>query len=84
MDRNSFLGLVLIGAILIIYSIYSAPTDEEMAAAKAKRDAIEQVENIPIEEEIPQAVVEVKIEDSIIETHSALSDSIADLQQNQL
>ena len=35
MDRNSIIGLLLIGAILLGYSYYMQPTEEEIAAARA-------------------------------------------------
>jgi YidC/Oxa1 family membrane protein insertase len=41
MDRNTVVGLVLIGAILIGYSVFTKPSAEEMAEAKRKRDSIE-------------------------------------------
>ncbi len=44
MDRNQIIGLLIIGAILLIYSIYSSPNEEEIAAAKKRRDSIAKVE----------------------------------------
>jgi YidC/Oxa1 family membrane protein insertase len=35
MDRNSIIGLLLIGAILLGYSYYMQPTEEQIAAARA-------------------------------------------------
>lgn len=35
-DKNSIIGLVLIGAILLIFSIITSPSEEELAAKKAK------------------------------------------------
>ena len=88
MDRNSFIGLVLIGAILIFYSIYTAPTEEEIAAEKARRDSIEQVEKAPVEESMPDVVAEpeqeLPVEDSVIESNPVLADSIVSIQQNQI
>lgn len=42
MDRNSIIGLLLIGAILLGYSYYMQPTEEEIAAARAaaKQDSV--------------------------------------------
>jgi len=84
MDKNSFIGLVLIGAILILYSIYSSPTEEELAHVKAKRDSIERVQNIPANPVQEESIANLPIKDSIIETHSVLSDSIVSVQQAQL
>lgn len=44
MDRNSIIGLLLIGLIIIGYSIYTQPTAEELQAAKNRRDSIALVE----------------------------------------
>jgi YidC/Oxa1 family membrane protein insertase len=44
MDRNSLLGLVLIGAILIGYSYLTAPTAEQIAAQKKTQDSLALVE----------------------------------------
>jgi len=44
MDRNSILGLVLIAGILVIFSIFNAPSEEEIKAMEAKRDSIAKAE----------------------------------------
>ncbi|MAY83303.1 MAG: membrane protein insertase YidC [Flavobacteriales bacterium] len=44
MDKNTFVGLLLIGAIIIGFSIYNAPSEEEVAEQLRVRDSIEQVE----------------------------------------
>ncbi|MFZ7169069.1 MAG: membrane protein insertase YidC, partial [Bacteroidota bacterium] len=44
MDRNSILGVVLIMAVLIGFSIFNQPSKEEQEAAKRKQDSIALVE----------------------------------------
>ncbi|MBT8196842.1 MAG: membrane protein insertase YidC [Bacteroidia bacterium] len=44
MDRNSFIGLLLIGLILIGYSYLNRPTPEQQAEFQRKRDSIAAVE----------------------------------------
>ena len=44
MDKNQAIGLTSIIAILIGYSWYTMPSEEEIAAQKAERDSIEAVE----------------------------------------
>lgn len=44
MDRNSVIGLVLIGVILIGYSLYYQPDQEQLENMKRKRDSLEQVQ----------------------------------------
>lgn len=44
MDRKSLIGLLLIGGLLIAYSIWTRPSKEEIAANQFRRDSIQQVE----------------------------------------
>ena len=43
MDRNSILGLFLIGILIIAYSIYTQPSDEERKAMQHTSDSLAQV-----------------------------------------
>ena len=43
MDRNTILGVVLIFSILIGFSYFNRPSEEQVAAAKKTRDSIELV-----------------------------------------
>ncbi|MDO8950998.1 MAG: membrane protein insertase YidC, partial [Draconibacterium sp.] len=44
MDKKSIIGIVLIFAILVVFSIINQPSKEEIEIAKHKRDSIAQVE----------------------------------------
>lgn len=44
MDKNTFIGLLLIGAIMIGFSVLNSPSDEQIAEQKRLRDSIEKVE----------------------------------------
>lgn len=44
MDRNSIVGLILIGLIIIGFSILNAPSQEQLAAAKHRQDSLALVE----------------------------------------
>jgi YidC/Oxa1 family membrane protein insertase len=44
MDRNSILGIVLIFAILVVFSIVNQPSKEQIETARQRRDSIAQVE----------------------------------------
>ncbi|MCB0397926.1 MAG: YidC/Oxa1 family insertase periplasmic-domain containing protein, partial [Flavobacteriales bacterium] len=50
MDRNSIIGLLLIGAILVTFSILNQPTKEEVEALERRRDSLELVEKKHAEE----------------------------------
>lgn len=45
MDRNSIIGLVLIMAIFIGFTLYNQPTQEQIEAAKKKQDSIAAIES---------------------------------------
>jgi len=40
MDKNTIIGIVLIGLILVGYSIFNKPSEEELKRIKAKQDSI--------------------------------------------
>ena len=44
MDKKSIIGIVLIFAILVVFSIINQPSKEEIEAAKIRRDSIAKVE----------------------------------------
>jgi YidC/Oxa1 family membrane protein insertase len=44
MDRNSILGVVLIFAILVVFSLINQPSQEQIEAARQRRDSIALVE----------------------------------------
>src|SRR3954462_11820166 len=50
MDRNSIIGLVLISLLIIVYTIYTKPSAEQVRAQKERQDSIAKVEeqkNLP-------------------------------------
>ena len=44
MDKNSVIGLLLIGLLVIGYSIYMQPSEQEIAAIKRGRDSVETIQ----------------------------------------
>lgn len=44
MDRNTIIGIVLVGAILIGFSVYNGKQAKEYAAEKHRQDSIAAVE----------------------------------------
>ena len=44
MDKNSIIGLSLIGLILLGFTIYNSPSDEEIKAMNRERDSLLNVE----------------------------------------
>ncbi|MFO7862949.1 MAG: membrane protein insertase YidC [Salinivirgaceae bacterium] len=46
MDKNSIIGILLIGAILIGWSYFTSPTQEEIAEMQRQRDSLARVEQM--------------------------------------
>lgn len=43
MDKNTLVGFILIGAVLIGFSIYNRPSQEEMERARRYQDSIQTI-----------------------------------------
>ena len=55
MDKKSIIGIVLIFAILVVFSLINQPSKEEIEAAKQRRDSIARVEaEIALQQQILQ------------------------------
>ncbi|TNE74723.1 MAG: hypothetical protein EP333_05395, partial [Bacteroidetes bacterium] len=60
MDRNTVIGLVLIGLILSVFTIFNQPTEEEIKAEKAKIEQAKQVEKAKKEKADKKSAKETK------------------------
>lgn len=78
MDKNSITGLVLIGAILIGFSIYNAPTENQIAAEKHKQDSIEAVQKL-VTKEKQKAVLQDAVMAAVADTNT-----VSDSAKNEL
>jgi YidC/Oxa1 family membrane protein insertase len=80
MDRNSLIGLGLIGALLIGWMYFTAPSKEEIERNKRVRDSIAQIEQKKAEETSKSIAKQTKeipnINISSVDSVSALPDSI--------
>lgn len=77
MDKNSIIGILLIGSVLIGWSYFSSPSEEEVAAMRKRSDSLAQVEKTKELQQREQALergVEQKADLVIEETGS--TDSI--------
>lgn len=90
MDRNTLTGLVLIGVILIGYSFWMQPSQEELEAQQRQQDSIAAVaveeaaakadrETAVLKEDLP----EEKEEASLDSVALALKDSLARIERKQ-
>ena len=80
MDKNSITGLILIGAILIGFSIYNAPTENQIAAEKHKQDSIEAVQKL-VTKEKQKAVLQDAVMAAVADTNT-VSDSAKNAMLN--
>jgi YidC/Oxa1 family membrane protein insertase len=65
LDKNSIIGLVLIGAILLIFSWITKPTDEEVAALeKAKTEQVEKAKETQLIENETEKINNSHVNDS--------------------
>jgi YidC/Oxa1 family membrane protein insertase len=71
MDKKSIIGIVLIFAILVVFSIINQPSKEEIETAKHRRDSIAQVE---AEKEI--LLKQQHEQQAVLENNTATVDSI--------
>ena len=81
MDRNTLIGLLLIGAILIGASIYNSPSKEQIAANKRKNDSIAAIKEINKKEIIQEAIAAevIKAVNDTLQNDSAIA-----IQKQQL
>lgn len=84
MDKNSVIGLVIIAAIILGYSIFFGPTPEEQAAQKRMQDSIAQVEALIKQSEIDaaeNAAKPVTIEQDTTATDTIIQQQISERAQ---
>ncbi|NCG29664.1 MAG: membrane protein insertase YidC [Bacteroidetes bacterium] len=82
MDRNTLTGLLLIGAILIGYSLWMQPSQEEIEAHERANDSIENVQAERAEREAETVAISPR-EDTVEQVTSTL-DSTAQALQDSL
>ncbi len=80
MDRNSIIGILLIGAVLIGWSYFASPSEEEIQAERRRRDSLAQVEQMRKLEQEKQTVerAEDKKAEQTIEPDVTLSKDSVD------
>lgn len=88
MDKKTIFGILLIGLILVLYSLYTQPSKEEIAKMKYERDSIAKVERANQKEVAQQEIVAdaQHQKDIIAETFDTVSvenDSLNQIQWQQ-
>ena len=72
MDKNTLIGFALIGLVLIGFSIYNRPTEEEMARIQHYQDSIQQVMQEQSAIEAARLAEEEKFSQALPDSASAL------------
>jgi YidC/Oxa1 family membrane protein insertase len=72
MDRNSITGIVLIGLILIVFSVLNRPSQEEIDSARRRQDSLEIVRQQQLNEEARQ----ITTDDIAVESPVAERDTV--------
>ncbi len=83
MDKNSLIGLLLIGAIIIGFGVYNQPSQEEIDAARRRNDSIALVQAKEIATENAnneQSLATVKETTPLDSFEIAFKDSVAQVQ----
>ena len=82
-DKNSIIGLVLIGAILLIFSIFNKPSEEELKEKKEKERTAQIDKQQETEIPIPEPVIDsstIIVESSIDNINNPSQDSLKNLE----
>lgn len=75
MDKNTISGLLLIGAIILGFSWFNAPTEAEIESAKIRQDSISLVNSQKVEADIKREISNSTATESTISEISAESNS---------
>ncbi len=84
MDKNTVIGLLLIGAIFIGFSIYNSPSKEDLSRQKHYRDSITAITELKTKEAAQDVIAkEVAQQNSSLQNETSTSDSIAQIALQQ-
>jgi YidC/Oxa1 family membrane protein insertase len=83
MDKNSITGLLLIGAIVIGYLIWSQPTKEQLAQQKHLQDSVAQFQQKKLEDQLAKHTATAANTATASTTPLITNDSINDFKKKQ-
>ncbi len=72
MDRNSVIGLLLIAAVVVVFSVVNSPSPEQREAMQRQRDSLEQAEQARRPEPVTSAPAPIQEQQPLV-TDSALA-----------
>ncbi len=68
MDKNSFIGIILIFAVLVVFSLMNRPSREEIEVIKQRQDSIRRVEMLKKEQSVSEKLKQEALRDSLPDT----------------
>ncbi len=83
MDKNTVLGLLLIGAILIGASIYNSPSRDEIAIQKHYRDSIAAITKVNQKVAVQNQIADAVKSENLAFTDTTASDSVKNVALQQ-
>ena len=83
MDKNTIIGLFLLFALIIGYSIYISPSKEQIAEQQRIRDSIAAVQQAELEEQMAAEAMATAKMDSLVQEVPAEVDSVQQLKKMQ-
>lgn len=83
MDKNTVVGLLLIGAILIGFSIYNSPSRDEIAIQKHYRDSIAAITKVNQKEAVQNQIADAVKAENLAFTDTTASDSVKNVALQQ-
>ncbi len=83
MDKNTVVGLLLIGAILIGFSIYNSPSRDEIAIQKHYRDSIAAITKVNQKVAVQNQIADAVKAENLAFTDTTASDSVKNVALQQ-
>ena len=74
MDKNTIIGLLLITAIIIGFSLYNRPNSEQIEAEQRRLDSIAQVDTTPVPADLPPTTSPDSSSEAVLKQGSNLTD----------
>ena len=84
MDRNSVIGLLLIAAVVVVFSLLNQPSKEQLEAIQRQRDSVEAVEQTRLKVVEQQATQPADLAEAVPDTILSSDSANADLNQQRL
>lgn len=83
MNRNSILGFILIGAIMVAYTVWMTPSEEELAKQEAERKRIDSIEFLQnYQDSIRKNQAEIAVREQIQQEEEVINEVDKEISEN--